>query len=67
MTIQTYLSATGSYFVKAQFLSSKGTSNILLYDKKKCESGARKGGFIKTFGHLNLKMILVVIYVRLLF
>ena len=65
VTIQTHRAAMESYFVKAHFLSSKGKGNILLYDKK-CESRAIKGGFIKMFGHLNLKMILVVICVRLI-
>ena len=33
---------------------------------KRCESRERKGGFIKKFGQLNLKMILVLICVRVL-
>ena len=64
ITIQAHHRAIGSFFVKAQFLSTKGISNIFFYDKKKCESRARKGGFIKKFGHLNLKMILVIMCVK---
>ena len=48
-------SVIGSYVVKAQLFSC----NILLYDKK-CGSRARKRSFLKIFGHLNLKKILVV-------
>ena len=47
MTIQAYLSATGSYFVKAQFLSSKGTINILLYDKKNVNREQEKEVLLK--------------------
>ena len=67
VTIQTHRNAIGSYHDEARLLSLYGHGNSnLLSRHTNCKNPVIKiKGFIKSFGHLLLKMILVLFCVGL--
>ena len=68
VTIQAHRNAIGSYYDKAHLLSSYGHGNSnSLSRHTNCKNPVIKiKGFVKLFGHLSLKMILVLFCVGLI-
>ena len=68
VTIQTHRNETGSYYDKARLLSLYGHANSNSLSRHiNCKIPAiRIKGFVKLFGHLSLKMILVLFCVGLI-
>ena len=68
VTIQSHQNAIGSYYNKARLLSSYGHGNSnSLSRHTNCKNPVIKiKDFVKLFGHLSLKMILVLFCVGLI-